>query len=62
MTDISPADFFERLAKDPDVQIPLLLVMLDKAVAESTEYRAYSALQQAIEKAGVSKTPDQHAQ
>ena len=62
MADISPADFFERLTKDPDVQIPLLFVMLDKAVAESTEYRAYSALQQAIEKAGVSKSLNQRAQ
>ncbi len=53
MPDISPAEFFDRLAYDRDVQIPLLAVMLDKTVAESTDYRAYSALQQAIKNAGI---------
>jgi hypothetical protein len=53
LPDISPGEFFNRLAYDRDVQIPLLVVMLDKTVAESTDYRAYSALQQAIKNAGL---------
>jgi hypothetical protein len=53
MPDIPAAEFFDRLAYDGDVQIPLLVVMLDKTVAESTDYRAYSALQQAIKNAGI---------
>ena len=51
MPDISAAEFFHTLAYDPDVQIPLLIVMLDKTVAESTDYRAYAALQRAIKNA-----------
>jgi hypothetical protein len=53
MPDISAAEFFHTLAYDPDVQIPLLIVMLDKTVAESTDYRAYAALQRAIKNAAI---------
>ena len=51
MSDISAIEFFDRLAYDRDVQIPLLVAMLDKTVAESTDYRAYSALERAIDNA-----------
>lgn len=53
MPEISATEFFASLAFDPDVQIPLLVVMLDKTVAESTDYRAYAALQRAIKNAGI---------
>ena len=53
MPEISAAEFFHTLAYDPDVQIPLLVVMLDKSVAESTDYRAYAALQHAIKNAAI---------
>jgi hypothetical protein len=53
MPDISAAEFFDRLSYDPDVQIPLLVVALDKTVAESTDYRAYAALKRAIKNAGI---------
>jgi len=53
MPEIIAGEFFERLASDPDVQIPLLVVILDKAVAESTDYRAYDALKHAIKTAGI---------
>lgn len=55
MTDISAAEFFGHLTHDRDVQIPLLVALLDKTVAESTDYRAYSALQQAILNAGLGR-------
>jgi hypothetical protein len=51
MQDVSPAEFFNKLSYDRDVQIPQLIVMLDPSVAESTDYRAYSALQRAIKNA-----------
>ena len=53
MPQISAAEFFAALAYDPDVQIPRLVVMLDKTVAESTDYRAYDALRRAIKNAGL---------
>ncbi len=52
MPNISAAEFFDRLIHDRDVQIPLVVIMLDKTVSESTDYRAYSALQRAIKNAG----------
>ena len=48
MPEISSADFFRALEYDPDVQIPMLVVMLDKSVAETTDYRVYAALKRAI--------------
>ena len=56
MPQMSAAEFFAALAYDPDVQIPLLVIMLDKTVAESTDYRVYDALLQAIKNAGIEKT------
>lgn len=53
MPDISATEFFDQLACDPDVQMPIIFVMADKTVAETTDYRAYSALQQAIKNAGL---------
>ena len=51
LPDISPVELFRTLSYDPDVQIPLLIVMLDKTIAESTDYLAYAALQKAIKNA-----------
>ena len=53
MPEVSAAEFFATLSYDPDVQIPLLIVMLDKTVAESTDYRVYEALRRAIKNAGI---------
>ena len=53
MPDISPSEFFHKLAYDRDVHIPLLVVMLDPSVAESTDYRACDALKRAVKNAGL---------
>lgn len=53
MPQISVAEFFAALTYDPDVQIPRLVVMLDKTVAESPDYRAYDAHRRAIKNAGL---------
>ena len=45
------------VAYDRDVQIPLIVVMIDKAVAESTDYRTYDALLRAIKNADIDPNP-----
>ena len=57
MPQISAAEFFAALAYDRDVQIPLIVVMTDKAVAESTDYRTYDALLRAIKNADIEPNP-----
>jgi hypothetical protein len=48
--EISSRDFFERLLYDPDVQIPLLLVMVKPELKGDIVVKAYEALHEAVEK------------
>lgn len=41
MPQISPADFFEKLVYDSDVQIPELIAMVDPTIREDVVYIAY---------------------
>lgn len=49
MPEISSKDFFEKLLYDPDVQIPLVLVMLKPELKSDIVVKAYEALREAIE-------------
>ena len=53
MPEITPSNFFYRLAYDPDVQIPELVVGLDPSLKDGIEYKVYRALREAIESVGV---------
>jgi len=50
MTHINPADFFDKLLYDSDVQIPLLIVMLKPEMKDDIVVQAYEALRAAVEK------------
>jgi hypothetical protein len=50
MPEISPRDFFEKLLHDPDVQIPLLLVMVKPELKGDLVVKAYKALRKATER------------
>ena len=49
MPHITTDEFFGKLLHDPDVQIPLLVVILDTAMKEDVGYQAYDALKTAAE-------------
>jgi hypothetical protein len=51
MPEITASEFFDKLAYDPDVQIPELFVTVDPAIEEQIEYEVYRALREAIESA-----------
>ena len=50
MTYIEPADFFDKLLYDSDVQIPLLIVMINPEMKDDIVVQAYEALRAAVEK------------
>lgn len=50
ITNIDPADFFDKLLYDPDVQIPLLIVMINPEMKDDIVVQAYEALRVAVEK------------
>ena len=50
MPEISPKDFFDKLIYDPDVQIPLLLVMVKPELKDDIVVKAYEALRGAVER------------
>jgi hypothetical protein len=47
---IEPRDFFEKLLSDPDVQIPLLLIVLDPGLKDDVVCVAYQELRAAVDK------------
>jgi len=48
MPEMKPEIFFETLLYDPDVQIPLLVVMADPKLKEFPAYKAYQNLREAV--------------
>lgn len=48
MQDINPADFLNKLIYDPDVQIPLLVVMVNPEMKNDIVIKAYEALREAV--------------
>jgi hypothetical protein len=44
MPELSPKEFFEKLIWDPDVQIPLLVVVVQPALRDAPAFRAYESL------------------
>ncbi len=50
MRQINPDTFFEKLLYDPDVQIPLIVVMVNPEMKEDIVIKAYEALRRAVEK------------
>ncbi len=50
MTHIDPADFFDKLIYDPDVQIPLLAVMINPEIKSDIVVQAYELLCKVVEK------------
>jgi hypothetical protein len=59
MPQISPERFFNKLLKDPDVQIPLLPLIIDDTLRDSVEYVAYITLKSAVQsKLSQQKSPD----
>ncbi|CAN5548495.1 hypothetical protein BH20VER3_BH20VER3_02180 [soil metagenome] len=48
MPELNPKSFFEKLIYDPDVQIPLLVVMADPTVKEMPAWRAYESLRETV--------------
>jgi len=49
MPHINPAEFFDRLLYDADVQIPLLIVMVNPEMKNDIVVQAYDALRIAVE-------------
>lgn len=47
---INPADFFDKLIYDPDVQIPRLIVIINLEMKDDIVVQAYETLQSAVEK------------
>jgi hypothetical protein len=47
---INPAEFFDKLIYDSDVQIPLLIVMINPEMKDDIVVQAYEALRAAVEK------------
>jgi len=52
--ELQPEVFFDKLVHDPDVQIPLLLVMSDPTLKETPVWKAYESLRATV----VEKWPD----
>jgi hypothetical protein len=50
MSHIDPADFFDKLIYDADVQIPLLIVIINPEMKNDIVVQAYDALRAAVEK------------
>jgi len=50
MTHMNPAEFFDKLIYDSDVQIPSLLVMINPEMKDDIVVQAYEALRIAVEK------------
>lgn len=50
MKHINPAEFFDKLIYDSDVQIPLLIVMINPEMKDDIVVQAYEALRAAVEK------------
>lgn len=50
MRHINPAEFFDKLLYDSDVQIPLLIVMINPEMKDDIVVQAYEALRVAVEK------------
>jgi len=50
MSNIDPAEFFDKLIYDSDVQIPLLVVMVNPEMKNDIVVKAYDSLREAIEK------------
>lgn len=50
MSHIDPSDFFDKLIHDPDVQIPLLIVMINPEMNNDIVVKAYDTLRAAVEK------------
>jgi hypothetical protein len=48
MPEIHPQEFFDKLLNDPDVQIPLIIVLADPAMKTDTGVLAYEAMRQAV--------------
>ena len=49
MPEIDVQDFFDKLIYDPDVQIPLIVVLSDPDLKRDTGYLVYEALKKAVE-------------
>ncbi len=50
MPEISPEDFFKKLLYDPDVQVPMLLVMVKPELKDDIVVKAYENLREAVER------------
>jgi hypothetical protein len=50
MTHIDSADFFDKLLYDPDVQIPLLIIMINPEMKKDIVVQAYDELRLAVER------------
>ena len=50
MTHIDPAEFFDKLLYDSDVQISLLIVMINPEMKDDIVVQAYEALRAAVER------------
>lgn len=48
MADLSAAELFQKLVYDPDVQIPLLVVMIDPDIKNDIIWKSYDALVKAV--------------
>lgn len=51
MRNITPSDFFDKLIHDPDIEIPLLVVVADPGMKEDVVVKAHEALRSAVEDA-----------
>jgi hypothetical protein len=49
MPEINPGEFFERLLYDPDVQIPLIVVLANPEMNSDTGVLAYEAMKKAVQ-------------
>jgi hypothetical protein len=50
MTNINPAEFFDKLIYDSDVQIPRLIVIANPKLKDDIVFKAYESLRAAVEK------------
>ena len=48
MPELNPRSFFEKLIYDPDVQIPLLVVMIDPTLKKTPAWKAYESLREIV--------------
>jgi hypothetical protein len=49
MPEINPDEFFEKLLYDPDVQIPLIVVLANPEMKTDTGVLAYEAMKKAVQ-------------